>query len=258
MLTQRNIITLSLLMVFAVCAHAQEASANHDAAKMNQIMVMETGAGVLTPELYYTLLHSSYKKTAVAKNKLGYRTLAGIASYQQVEYADSIDSVLTKRAAVEALNMADRQVDLAWSTEGTKITEKMSAFQKNINRIVPAGGTAADRERWKMYYNMFEKAIDATRDAYMPNAQRKREYLNIYADLTAQNETLLKQLVQLSTKSKTAQLLSMRGNYQTADKAALAAAAGSAWRASALSAKGDTGDDSGATDDDDGEETVIR
>ncbi len=258
MLIQRNIITLTLLMAFTVCAHAQEASANHDAAKMNQIMVMETGAGVLTPELYYTLLHSSYKKTAVAKNKLGYRTLAGIASYQQVEYADSIDSVLTKRAAVEALNMADRQVDLAWSTEGTKITEKMSAFQKNINRIVPAGGTAADRERWKMYYNMFEKAIDATRDAYMPNAQRKREYLNIYADIVKQNETLVKTLVLWSNKTKTSSLLSCRNNYQKSDKASAITAAYNKWREAGWNTGGSAASSSSGGDNEGGEEAVVR
>ncbi len=41
----------------------------------------------------------------------------------------------------------------------------------------------------------------------MPNAQRKRQYLSIYADLTTQNETLLKYLVQLNTQSQTTALL---------------------------------------------------
>lgn len=43
---------------------------------------------------------------------------------------------------------------------------------------------------------MYQCAVKATKDAYMPNAQRKRQYLSIYADLTTQNETLLKYLVQ--------------------------------------------------------------
>ncbi len=230
---------------------------NHDEAKMKQITVMETGAGTLTPELYYWALHNSYKKSAAAKNKLGFRTLAGIGAYQQVEYADSIDSYLTKRAEIEALNVADRQVDLAWRVEGSKITEKLSTFQDNINRIVPAGGSPQDRERWNTYYKMYETAIKATREAYMPNAQRKREYLQIYADLSAQNELLVKQLVQINNKSKTESLLSMRNNYQTSNKAIVAATAAGKWREAGLSTKGNSSNDS-SVEDEGGEETVNR
>lgn len=86
---------------------------NHDAAKMNQITVQEIGAGGLTPAFYYDVFHNRYQKTAAQKNKQGFRTLAGISAYQQVDVADSIKSSLTKRAEIEALNIADRQIDLA-------------------------------------------------------------------------------------------------------------------------------------------------
>lgn len=83
-------------------ATAQSVTYNHDSSKQNQITVMETGGGSLTPEFYYWLLHNNYKKTAAEKNKLGFRTLAGINLYNQVDDAEKIDSALTKRAEVEA------------------------------------------------------------------------------------------------------------------------------------------------------------
>jgi hypothetical protein len=154
---------------------------NHDEAKMNQITVQEIGAGGLTPAFYYDVFHRSYQRSAGSKNKLTYRSLAGVAGWQQVDDADSVKASLEKRAEIEALNVADRQIDLAWLVEGTKITNKLNDFQNNINRIVSAGGTFNEKERWNDYYNIFQCAIKATR-CYMPNAQRMKEYLTIYAE----------------------------------------------------------------------------
>ena len=146
---------------------------NHDATKMNQITVQEIGVGGLTPALYYDVFHNSYQKSDARKNKLGFRSLAGVSSYQQVDVADSIKAYLTQRAEIEALNVADRQIDIAWLAEGDKITDKLTAFEANINRIVGAGGSLADKSRWEEYCNMYKTAIKVTQDAYMPNAQRK-------------------------------------------------------------------------------------
>ena len=66
---------------------------------------METGTGALSPELYYTLLHNKYKKSAASKNKLSFRTLAGVNLYNQTDEAEAIDSALVKRAEIEALNV---------------------------------------------------------------------------------------------------------------------------------------------------------
>ena len=66
--------TLLLMAVAAVATSgvkAQSVTYNHDSPKQNQITVMETGTGALSPELYYTLLHNKYKKSAASKNKLG-------------------------------------------------------------------------------------------------------------------------------------------------------------------------------------------
>ena len=185
---------------------------NHDDAKMNQITVQEIGSGGLTPAFYYDVFHRSYQRSAGSKNKLTYRSLAGVAGWQQVEDADSVKSSLEKRAEIEALNVADRQIDLAWVAEGTKITSKLNDFQNNINRIVGAGGTFNDKERWENYYNIFQCSIKATQDAYMPNSQRKKEYLAIYADICKENETLIKFIVQLNNRSRTKELLEATGN----------------------------------------------
>jgi hypothetical protein len=255
----RYITTIVMCVVAVFECLAQKPSYNHDAAKMNQITVMETGAGALTPIVYYRLLHNNYQKSAAIKNKLEFRTASGIGAYQQVEYADSLAAYLEARAKIEALNMADRQIDLAWKTEGSKINDKMDAFHNNINRIVPAGGTPKDRQRWDTYYKMFQTAIKATREAYMPNAQRKREYLSIYADLTKQNEILVRQLVQFHNKSRTEQLLANRNNYETANKKAVVATANGKWREAGLSTRQDSSDDSSSSGSiDEGEDTVTR
>lgn len=131
----------AMLLCFKAAAQSY-VTYNHDATKMNQITVQEIGVGGLTPAFYYTLFHNSYQKSAASKNKLSFRTLAGVESYQQVDLADSIQASLTQRAEIEALNIADRQIDIAWLAEGSKVNKKLSDFEKNINRIISSGGTA--------------------------------------------------------------------------------------------------------------------
>ena len=188
-------------------ANAQYATYNHDATKMNQITVMEIGTGSLKPEVYYTLLHNNYYKSAAVKNKLGFRTQASTSAYMQVNMAEKIDSSLTSRAKIEALNVADRQIDIAWHTEGSKIEKIMQDFSNNINRIVPAGGTSSDRTRWTEYYKIYQTAIKATQQAYMPNSERKKEYLRIYEDVVKQNELLVSYLVSINSQADVAQAL---------------------------------------------------
>ena len=214
-------------------SHAQSyVTYNHDDAKMNQITVQEIGAGGLTPAFYYDVFHNSYQKSAAAKNKLGFRTLAGVAAWQQIEDADSVETSMKKRAEIEALNIADRQIDIAWLAEGNKIESKLNDFQNNINRIVSAGGSFNDKERWTEYYNIFQTSIKETKDAYMPNAQRKKEYLAIYADICKQNETLIAYIVQINNRKKTEELLSATSN-RTSHKSEFATAAYNRWRSSA-------------------------
>lgn len=240
-----------MLLVATIAANAQYVTYNHDSPKMNQITVEETGAGALKPELYYTLLHNKYKKTAAVKNKLTFRTAAGVASYQQVDEAEAIDSALTSRAKIEALNVADRQVDLAWLAEKDKVESQMRQFQKNIDRIMMTGGSPKEKEQWNDYYRVYQCAIKATRDAYMPNAQRKKEYLQIYADVSRQNDVLVKYLVQLSNRNATKNLLSATEN-RPIDKRSIISNAMSRWNESRSAVRGSQGGDG------DGNESVNR
>ena len=225
-----------LMVAFALSADAQKITYNHDDAKMNQITVQETGAGSLTPSLYYQLLHNRYRKTANAENKMSFRTTAGISAYQQIDDAGKLDSSFVKRAEIEALNMADRQVDLAWMAEGRKIESKLEDFQRNINRLVSAGGKNAHVTLWREYYNKFTTAVTAIKQAYMPNSQRKKEYLNIYKDISDANENLLRFLVQLHGRGETARLLA--ASYTKPDRrGAIAQAAMNRWRGAGWSTK---------------------
>ena len=235
----------ALLFGFFFNSHAQSyVTYNHDDAKMNQITVQEIGAGGLTPAFYYDVFHNSYQKSAAGKNKLGFRTLAGVAAWQQIEDADSVETSMKKRAEIEALNIADRQIDIAWLAEGNKIENKLNDFQNNINRIVSAGGSFNDKERWTEYYNIFQTSIKETKDAYMPNAQRKKEYLAIYADICKQNETLIAYIVQINNRKKTEELLSATSN-RTSHKSEFATAAYNRWRSSAWSNSNNGGGNGG-------------
>lgn len=221
---------------------SQNVTYNHDAAKQNQFTVAEIGSGSLTPDLYYTLLHSNYRKTASAKNKLLFRTTAGIAGYWQVDDAEKLDSAMTKRAGIEALNVADRTggaLDVAWLAEGDKINSKMEDFKKNIDRILQLGGSPGQQAVWKEYYNVFRSAIKATQDAYMPNSQRKKQYLSIYADVSRKNDELVRYLVYLANSKTTASLLAL-GYERENRNAVYAAEALARWRDACWSATGNS------------------
>jgi len=224
----------------SLSANAQYVMYSHDESKMNQITVQEVGSGSLTPELYYTIFHNSYKKSAASKNKLTYRSLAGMASYQQVDDADKIDSAMVKRAEIEALNVADRTggaLDLAWGVEGSKVTDKLATFENNIRRILQAGGTAVEQRYWQEQASVFKTAIKATQDGYMPNSQRKKQYLAIYADLCKKNESLVLYIARLSKSMKTSALL--RASYNKPNtKAQIVAAAMGRWRSAGWQADG--------------------
>ena len=219
------------VLLIAVCfsAKAQRVTYNHDNAKMNQVTVQETGAGTLSPSLYYQIFHNRYRKKANAENKMSYRTAAGIADYQQIDDAKKLDSAMVKRAEIEALNMADRQVDLAWLAEGRKVEEKLADFSRNINRLMSAGGRNAHVTLWREHYNKFVTAINAIKQSYMPNSQRKKEYLRIYADINKANEDLIRFLVHLTGRGETARLLA--ASYTKPDnRGSIAQAAMNRWR----------------------------
>lgn len=252
---KRELWMMAMAAVATTGVQAQSVTYNHDSPKQNQITVMETGAGALSPDLYYTLLHNKYKKSAAAKNKLSFRTVAGINLYNQVDEAEAIDSALVSRAKIEALNVADRQVDIAWLAEGDKVSGQIERFKRNIDRILLAGGTPEDKERWTEYYHIYECAIDAAKDAYMPNAQRKKEYLRIYEDVTRQNELLVSYLARRQNATVTGNLLNATHDRRL-NKEGIVRDAVSRWNESRLAARGaQSGDNESGGE---GDETVNR
>lgn len=222
-------------------ALAQSVTYNHDAAKMNQITVAEIGSGGLTPAFYYQLLHNSYQKSAAAKNKLGFRTAAGINLYNQVDDAEALDSAMTQRARIEALNVADRSggaLDVAWLAEGDKINSALENFERNIRRIAEAGGSGNGHEHWREHYRLYLCAVKSVQDAYMPNAERKKQYLRIHADILRKNETLVRYLVRLANSTKVAELLDASATIED-NRAQIAIAAMNRWREAGWRATGD-------------------
>lgn len=190
-----------IMMAVTVNTFGQSMTYNHDASKMGQIQVMELGAGVLTPDLYYSITHSGYKKGAKSatsvKNTL--RMAANIASMPQVEYADSIKADLEGRAKVEATNIADRQIDIAWLTEGERIQAKLRAFKSNIGSL--NGKTCSEEiTAWEDLEKMYDFAIKTTKKAYMPNSERQKQYLAIYDEITTTNDNLLLRIRYLARK----------------------------------------------------------
>ena len=103
----RILLLVTVTIIATTAAKAQSVTYNHDSPKQNQVTVMETGTGALSPDLYYSILHNKYKKSAAVKNKLSFRTLAGVNLYNQTDEAEAIDSALVSRAKIEALNVAD-------------------------------------------------------------------------------------------------------------------------------------------------------
>ena len=209
-----KIVMATIMMVNSVNTFGQSITYNHDASKMGQIQVMELGAGNLTPDLYYSITHSSYKKGAKSatsvKNTL--RMAANVTSMPQVEYADSIKADLESRAKIEATNVADRQVDLAWLTEGEKIQTKLWALKSNIGSL--NGKTHSEEiTAWEDLVKMYDFAIKTTKKAYMPNSERQKQYLAIYDEITATNDNLLLRIRYLATKKQADNIMAAMAQF---------------------------------------------
>ena len=151
--------------------------------------------------------------------------------------------------------MAERQIDLAWLAEGDKVKGQMDRLERNIDRIIPSGGTPEDRARWTEYYRIYQCALTATREAYMPNAQRKKEYLSIYEDVARQNEILIGYLARRRNATRTETLLNATAG-RTLDKGSIVRDAVSKWNESRFAASGSQSGENGDTGE--GDETVNR
>lgn len=196
-MTRLHMMLLSLTVSLMVSA--QGMTYNHDEVIMNQFMKAEIGSGTLGnggwfADQYYKLTHSSYRSMAnnPVNNKLASRTLTNAEVTKEEKYAETIKDSLEKRAEIEALNIADRQVDVEWLVEKNKIQRQQNILKKNIEDIVFYGGTSEDKTAWTQIYNMVQESLDSAHDAYMPNSQRKAVYVLLYKDLCQYNVTLNK------------------------------------------------------------------
>lgn len=210
----KKIFSLILTITMALTANAQSVTYTHDATKMNQFLMQETGTGhfVGTSEWYYDVAHRSYKNSLLVTNKSLYRTMGYEASYQQVDYADSIKSRLEDRAKEEAINIADRQLDVAWITEHSKIEKALSNYRNNLSLLSANGASSDEKEDWQQYANMYDFAISRTKNAYMANSERQKEYLTIYDDIVTRNNKLVKRLRYLKALRGSNEMMSATPN----------------------------------------------
>ncbi len=201
---------MAALLLMAVTVPVTAQTYNHDASVYNQFLVGETGGGSLTPQLYYDATHNSYQKWAYMENKNLFRGQLTLVLEREKPMAEQIDSALTYRAKIEAMNVTDRTpkaLDLAWQAEKGKIEKKFQLFRENINKITMKGGTSQDYRDWLEIYNCLQTALQAVRDAYMPLNERKKQYLEIYHDIVLRNNQLVQFITSRSYGKEADELL---------------------------------------------------
>ena len=182
-------IKLMMAVVFfftSIHAFAQIVSYDHDPSVMNQFTVGEAGIGALMPSVYYDTFHPVYRTTAYATAKQIFRTHLQLALFKQESYAENMDSTLNDRKRVELKNIADRTPgigDVAWQFERGKVEGKRDILKSYIEKITIEGGSIQSYRLWLERYNAIQCGIDAVRDAYMPQGNRKEQYLAIYKDI---------------------------------------------------------------------------
>ena len=85
---------------------------------------------------------------------------------------------------------------------------------------------------------MYLCAVKAVQDAYMPNSQRKKQYLRIHADILHKNEALVRYLVRLANSTKIEELLEASVTIENR-RTQIVMAAMNRWREARWRASGD-------------------
>ena len=200
--------TAIMLTLSCLSINAQSMTFKHDATKMNQFLMQETGGGSFQSESewYYDLFHKSYKNSLLSTNKQMYRTASYEGTYAQIAYADSIRKRLENRAKEEAFNMADREVDVSWLTEQSKIENALMKYRNNLSSLSACRANSEEISYWQMNSKMWDFALDRTKSAYMANSERQKEYLTIYQDILKQNTKLVKRIHYLKALNKSSEI----------------------------------------------------
>lgn len=178
---------ISLILVVILLSSGKSSGQSftyyHDDAVMKQFLMGEVGGSpAAVAQWYYNAFHSSYVKTAIYQPKLSFRTLELNSIVQQTPYSEKIDSMFVKRAEVEALNLADRQIDLAWQAEQSKIQGKFDEIDKALRQVMPSGGTSDEKDIYVERFNCLKCGLEAVKEEYLPNSERKQQFLDIYKD----------------------------------------------------------------------------
>lgn len=185
-----NILILLLLLLCCLPVSSQDATYIHDDIKCNQITAMEQGFGSLD-DFWHWSLHHSYSKDATASNKMLFRGTAMEANKLQVEKSNSIKSDFKDRAVVEGKNLIDRNLDIVWQTERSRLESSLLKFKKNYDNFCFYGPSTDEREYWKEKYDRFDWAINVIRKGYIPNSERKKAYVQLKEDIDAANKKLV-------------------------------------------------------------------
>lgn len=182
---------------------------NHDASKMNQFTVQETGVGNLTPAVYYNVAHKKYSETAHETNKSTYRAQVAVSTELQTVMADSLKNYLEDRAEVEAMNILDREVDIAYSNWQPKLSSRIAEARELTVWLTGIIGPGQEEiTNWGELWNQYEYSIGVVHNAYLANSEKEKMYISIYNELTSWGNQLAARYKQAKFQQAANDLLS--------------------------------------------------
>ncbi len=171
------------------------------------------------------------------ETKIANRSLYNVSLSREPEYAEAVDSMLTKRLKDLLIETGDRVFDAPWLTERSKIEGQLDIFQRNLNLIRTYGGSEADYNYWKRIYNMIAKtAVSVIHDTYQPGYKRMEEYQGIYDDLLDYNSRLKDCLRYWEALRLQESVLKSQGRVRTTRLDSIAGICLGQWRLKAQSA----------------------
>lgn len=197
------LLSLAVMMLpLSATAQPVEYSYANESSVRNAFLVMMNGGARLSPTVYYDVFNSSYQKYAYLNPLLGPRSIEMNLLYLQQPVAEKLDSSLKVRAKQEEKYMLDRQpyLDASWALERQKVTAAMNTYKANIGKITLEGGT--DQQAWVDKWNALQEGIQALQDAYMPMAERHKQYLETLKEARRQNSELVTYLYALHCYKK--------------------------------------------------------
>ena len=197
----------------------------------NFIKLMETGLGTVdNPTL--SIFFSTHPGAALdfadpLSSNVMKMSLARQATDEQLEYAKTVDSLISDRARIAALDILDCAPNLslspridsiinnvigvsiadvtsstAWKSEKPRIEKAMTAFTTDIMLLRTEGAEEKEVKDWENQKDMLKWSIDMITDSYLPNSKRKEQYGKIYNDITERDARLRARLKVIRAQKK--------------------------------------------------------